>query len=70
MNEINCNDLIKGSKKDLYKVIYIVATLSTIVNSYFIPVCSLVNTITPRCCGRPAALLHEKASCNSASGNP
>ena len=27
--------------------------------SYFMPVCSIVKTITPRCRGRPGALLHE-----------
>ena len=27
--------------------------------SYFMPVCSIVKTITPRCRGRPDALLHE-----------
>ena len=26
---------------------------------YFMPVCSIVKTITPRCRGRPDALLHE-----------
>ena len=30
-----------------------------IVNSYFMHVCSIVKTITPRCRGRPDALLHE-----------
>ena len=35
-----------------------------IVYSYFMPVCSIVKTITPRCRGRPSA------SCNSASGRP
>ena len=40
-----------------------------IVYSYFMPVCSIVKTITPRCRGRPDALLHE-AECNSASGCP
>ena len=30
-----------------------------IVYSYFMPVCSIVKTITPRCRGRPDALLHE-----------
>ena len=30
-----------------------------LVYSYFMPVCSIVQTITPRCCGRPDALLHE-----------
>ena len=29
------------------------------VYSYFMPVCSIVKTITPRCRGRPDALLHE-----------
>ena len=29
------------------------------VFSYFMPVCSIVKTITPRCRGRPDALLHE-----------
>ena len=33
------------------------------------PVCSIVKTITPRCRGRPDALLHE-AECNSASDGP
>ena len=27
--------------------------------SYFMPVCSIVETNTPRCRGRPDALLHE-----------
>ena len=27
--------------------------------SYFMPVCSIVKTITPRCRGPPDALLHE-----------
>ena len=40
-----------------------------ILDSYFMPVCSIVKTITPRCRGRPEALLHE-AECNSASGRP
>ena len=31
----------------------------SIVYSYFMPVCSNVQTITPRCRGRPGALLHE-----------
>ena len=30
-----------------------------IIYSYFMPVCSIVKTITPRCRGRPDALLHE-----------
>ena len=30
-----------------------------ILYSYFMPACSIVKTITPRCCGRPGALLHE-----------
>ena len=30
-----------------------------VVYSYFMPVCSIVKTITPRCRGRPEALLHE-----------
>ena len=30
-----------------------------ILYSYFMPVCSIVKTITPRCRGRPDALLHE-----------
>ena len=29
------------------------------VYSYLMPVCSIVKTITPRCRGRPDALLHE-----------
>ena len=33
--------------------------LGVIVYSYFMPVCSIVKTITPRCRGRPDALLHE-----------
>ena len=33
--------------------------VSCIVYSYFMPVCSIVKTITPRCRGRPDALLHE-----------
>ena len=32
---------------------------NVIVYSYFMPVCSIDKTITPRCCGRPDALLHE-----------
>ena len=30
-----------------------------ILYSYFMPVCSIVKTITLRCRGRPDALLHE-----------
>ena len=30
-----------------------------ILYSYCMPVCSIVKTITPRCRGRPDALLHE-----------
>ena len=30
-----------------------------IVYSYFMPVCSIVKTITRRCCGRHDALLYE-----------
>ena len=45
------------------------ANKADIIYSYFVPVCSIVKTITPRCCGRPDALLHE-AECNSASGRP
>ena len=30
-----------------------------IIYSYFMPVCSIVKTITPRCRERPDALLHE-----------
>ena len=30
-----------------------------LVYSYFMLVCSIVKTITPRCCGRPDSLLHE-----------
>ena len=30
-----------------------------VVYSYFMPVCSIVKTITLRCHGRPDALLHE-----------
>ena len=29
------------------------------IYSYFMPVCSIVKTITPRCRGRPDALLHS-----------
>ena len=32
---------------------------SIILYSYFMPVCSIVKTITPSCRGRPDALLHE-----------
>ena len=32
---------------------------NVILYSYFMAVCSIVKTITPRCCGRPDALLHE-----------
>ena len=31
----------------------------TLVYNYFMPACSIVKTITPRCRGRPDALLHE-----------
>ena len=31
----------------------------SILYSYFMPVCSIVKTITPRCRGRPDALVHE-----------
>ena len=34
-------------------------TMRLILYSYFMPVCSIVKTITPRCRGRPDALLHE-----------
>ena len=34
-------------------------TIVDILYSYFIPVCSIVKTITPRCRGRPDALLHD-----------
>ena len=40
-----------------------------IVYSYFMSVCSIVKTITPRRRGRPGALLHE-AEGNSVSGRP
>ena len=40
-----------------------------IIYSYFMPVCSTVQTITLRCRGRRDALLHM-AECNSASGRP
>ena len=33
-----------------------------IVYCYFMPVCSIVKTITPRCRGRPDALLHEAST--------
>ena len=33
--------------------------LHILLYSYFMPVCSIVKTITPRCRGRPDALLHE-----------
>ena len=33
--------------------------LGVIVYSDFMPVCSIVKTITPRCHGRPDALLHK-----------
>ena len=35
------------------------STVTSIVYSYFMPVCSIVKTNTPRCLGRPDALLHE-----------
>ena len=34
-------------------------TIPVIVYSYVMPVCSIVKIITPRCRGRPDALLHE-----------
>ena len=38
---------------------------------YFMPVCSIVETNTLRCCGQPDALYTRlKAECNSASGRP
>ena len=37
----------------------LVCGMGVIVNSYFMPVCSIVKTIIPRCRGRPDALLHE-----------
>ena len=40
-----------------------------ILHSDFMPVCSIVQTITPRYRGQPEALL-PKAECNSASGRP
>ena len=33
--------------------------INLILYSYFMPVCSIVKTITLRCRGRPDALLHE-----------
>ena len=33
-----------------------------LIYSCFMPVCSTVKTITPRCRGRPDALLHEAES--------
>ena len=35
---------------------------SALLYSYFMPVCRIVKTITPRCRGRPDALLHEAAA--------
>ena len=34
-------------------------TFFILIYSYFMPVCSIVQTITPRCRGRPDALLHD-----------
>ena len=44
-----------------------ILSIPVIIYSYLMPVCSIVKTITPRCCGRPDALLQE-AKCNIASG--
>ena len=46
--------------------------LGVIVYSYFMPVCSIVKTITSRCRGLPDALYctRAKAECNSVSGRP
>ena len=43
--------------------------MGIILYSYFMPVCSIVKTITLRCRGQPDALLHDLALCNSASGH-
>ena len=37
----------------------IVSSRPIILYSYFMPVCSIVKTITSRCRGRPDALLYE-----------
>ena len=34
-------------------------TYFILIYSYFMPVCSIVQTFTPRCRGRPDALLHD-----------
>ena len=37
----------------------IIILTNAIIYSYFMPVCSIVKTITPRCPGRPDAVFHE-----------
>ena len=50
-----------GKTDDWHEILY----------SYFMPVCSIVKTITPRWCERPDALLHEaEGRVYSASGRP
>ena len=45
---------------DLLAVLYsFFMPVCSIVYSYFMPVCSIVKTITPRCRGRPDALVHQ-----------
>ena len=38
---------------------FLFINIGTILYSYLMPVCSIVKTITPRCRGRPNALLHK-----------
>ena len=45
-------NLLKGVK-------HIQVIIFSILYSYFMPVCSIVKTIAPRCRGRPDALLRE-----------
>ena len=56
------NELYRGKlvHSTILNIPYLlVLTLSIILYSYFMPVCSIVKTITPRCSGQPGALLHE-----------
>ena len=51
---------------DIAKIITQPSIYNCLLYSYFIPVCSIVKTITQRCREQPDALLHE-AECNSAN---
>ena len=36
-----------------------ISNMRYLLYSYFMPVCSIIKTITPRCRGQPDALVHE-----------